>query len=182
MPRKKVETVDAGSGDVLVDLGFADAEERKVRVQLAMQVNELIAARRLTQARVAELLGIPQRPSNLRIIGDWMRPGGDNAIAAGGGAQMVMNQMRQDQERARQQLNRAYQRALARALKESTNVSKVEIPKATKLSDWNRLVSKLGDDLRQGRGPYVFTCKMKQLKIVQFCFNVLKGLIRERAL
>lgn len=60
MARRKVETVDAGSGDVLVDLGFADAEERKLRVQLAMQVNELTAARRLTQARVAELLGIPQ--------------------------------------------------------------------------------------------------------------------------
>ena len=40
--------------------GFADAEERKLRVQLAMQVNELTAARRLTQARAAELFGIPQ--------------------------------------------------------------------------------------------------------------------------
>ena len=101
---------------------------------------------------IQELLGIPQRPSNLRIIGDWLRPGGDNAIASGGGApEMIMNQMRQDQERARQQLNQAYQRAIARALKESTQVQKVEIPKATKLSDWNRLVSKLGDDLRQGR-------------------------------
>jgi hypothetical protein len=36
--------VDAGSGDVLVDLGFADAEERKLRVQLAMQVNKRPAA------------------------------------------------------------------------------------------------------------------------------------------
>jgi len=34
MGRKKPETVDAGTGDVLVDLGFADAEERKLRVQL----------------------------------------------------------------------------------------------------------------------------------------------------
>jgi predicted XRE-type DNA-binding protein len=60
MARKKTETVDAGSGDVLVDLGFADAEERKLRVQLAMQVNELIADRRLTQGRAAQLFGIPQ--------------------------------------------------------------------------------------------------------------------------
>jgi predicted XRE-type DNA-binding protein len=60
MGRKKTETVDAGTGDVLVDLGFGDAEERKLRVQLAMQVNELTAARRLTQARAAELFGIPQ--------------------------------------------------------------------------------------------------------------------------
>lgn len=55
-----VETVDAGSGDVLVDLGFPDAGERKLRVQLAMRLNELIVARRLTQARAAELFSIPQ--------------------------------------------------------------------------------------------------------------------------
>ncbi len=60
MGKKKTEAVDAGSGNVLVDLGFADADERKLRVQLAMRVNELIAARRLTQARVAQLFVIPQ--------------------------------------------------------------------------------------------------------------------------
>lgn len=58
--KTEMETVDAGTGDVLVDLGFPDAEERKVRVQLAMQLNELIAACRLTQARAAQLFGIPQ--------------------------------------------------------------------------------------------------------------------------
>lgn len=60
MGKTKTETVDAGSGSVLVDLGFADAEERKLRVQLAMRVNELTAACWLPQARVAELFGIPQ--------------------------------------------------------------------------------------------------------------------------
>jgi predicted XRE-type DNA-binding protein len=60
MRKKKIEAVDAGTGDVLVDLGFADAGERKLRVQLAMRLNELIAARRLTQARAAQLFGIPQ--------------------------------------------------------------------------------------------------------------------------
>jgi predicted XRE-type DNA-binding protein len=58
--REKTETVDAGSGDVLVDLGFADASERKLRVELAMQLNELLAARRLTQAAAAQLFGVPQ--------------------------------------------------------------------------------------------------------------------------
>lgn len=58
--KARTETVDAGSGDVLVDLGFADAGERKLRVQLAMQLNELVAARHLTQARAAELFGVPQ--------------------------------------------------------------------------------------------------------------------------
>jgi predicted XRE-type DNA-binding protein len=60
MGEKKTEPVDAGSGDVLVDLGFTDASERKLRVELAMRLNELIAARRLTQAGAAQLFGIPQ--------------------------------------------------------------------------------------------------------------------------
>lgn len=58
--QKKRETVEAGSGDVFVDLGYADAGERKLRVQLAMRLNELIAAHRLTQAKAAALFGIPQ--------------------------------------------------------------------------------------------------------------------------
>ncbi len=59
MARKR-EAIEAGSGDVFVDLGFADAGERKLRVQLAMQVYDLIARRRLTQAKAAMRLGIPQ--------------------------------------------------------------------------------------------------------------------------
>jgi predicted XRE-type DNA-binding protein len=57
---RKAEKVDAGSGDVFVDLGFADAAERKLRVQLAMRLNELIARRGLTQAKTARLFGVPQ--------------------------------------------------------------------------------------------------------------------------
>jgi hypothetical protein len=94
-----------------------------------------------------ELLGIPNRPSNLRIIGDWLRP---NMGGGGGGARMAANQVRQDQQRMRRQLDRAYQRAIARALKEEKSLRKIEIPKTT-MSDWNKLVSQLGDDLRQGR-------------------------------
>jgi predicted XRE-type DNA-binding protein len=59
MARKR-EAVDAGTGDVFVDLGFADAGERKLRVQLAMRINELVAERRLTQVKAAALFGIPQ--------------------------------------------------------------------------------------------------------------------------
>jgi len=58
--KKKEETVDAGSSDVIVDLGFPDADERRLRVQLAMRLNELVAARGLTQASAAKLFGIPQ--------------------------------------------------------------------------------------------------------------------------
>ena len=45
---------------MFVDLGFADAGERKLRVQLAMRLNELIAGRGFAQAKVALLFGIPQ--------------------------------------------------------------------------------------------------------------------------
>jgi predicted XRE-type DNA-binding protein len=54
------KTVNAGSGDVFVDLGFADAGERRLRVQLAMRINELIDSEGLNQARTAALFGILQ--------------------------------------------------------------------------------------------------------------------------
>jgi predicted XRE-type DNA-binding protein len=57
---KTTETVDAGTGDVFRDLGYADATERKLRVQLAMRVNEIIKDKRLTQTAAAALFGIPQ--------------------------------------------------------------------------------------------------------------------------
>lgn len=56
----KLDAVDAGSGNVFADLGFADSDERRLRVQLAMQLNDLIAARPLTQAKASALFGIPQ--------------------------------------------------------------------------------------------------------------------------
>lgn len=57
---RKRETVATGTGDVFVDLGFADAGERKLRVQLALRVNDLIGELHLTQAKAAALFGIPQ--------------------------------------------------------------------------------------------------------------------------
>jgi predicted XRE-type DNA-binding protein len=57
---RKTETVDAGTGDVFQDLGFADPRERKLRVQLAMRLNDLIKDRKVTQAAIAEIFGIPQ--------------------------------------------------------------------------------------------------------------------------
>jgi len=59
MARRR-EKVEAGSGDVFVDLGFADAGERKLRTQLAMRLNDLIVERGLTQAKAATLFGVPQ--------------------------------------------------------------------------------------------------------------------------
>jgi hypothetical protein len=99
---------------------------------------------------LAELLGIPGRPSNLRIVDDWMQPGG-GGMSMGAGMQMLMNQMQQDQQRARQRLDRNYRRAIARALKEATPRRTAQPAGSVELSDWNRLASQLSDDLQQGR-------------------------------
>ncbi len=57
---KKAKLVAVGTGNVFKDLGFADADERKLKVQLAMHVNEVIKGKAYTQAQVAELFGLAQ--------------------------------------------------------------------------------------------------------------------------
>ena len=56
----KIERVDEGSGNVLVDLGLSDAAELTTKVQLAAAINQQVEARRLSQVAVAELLSINQ--------------------------------------------------------------------------------------------------------------------------
>jgi predicted XRE-type DNA-binding protein len=56
----KIERVDEGSGNVLVDLGLSDAAELTTKVQLAVTINQQIEARGLSQIAVAELLSINQ--------------------------------------------------------------------------------------------------------------------------
>ncbi len=52
--------MDPGTGNVFADLGYADARERSLKVELAMEVNRLLRARRLAQGRAGALLGIRQ--------------------------------------------------------------------------------------------------------------------------
>jgi predicted XRE-type DNA-binding protein len=49
-----------GSGNVFVDLGFADAEELTTKVRFAVAVNKILKERSLTQKEAARLLGITQ--------------------------------------------------------------------------------------------------------------------------
>ena len=60
MGRGKAEAVEPTTGDVFVDLGFADAGERRLRVRLAMLLNEAILELGLTQVEAAARLGIAQ--------------------------------------------------------------------------------------------------------------------------
>ena len=52
--------IKRGSKNVFVDLGYADAEERRIKTRLALAVNNLLKGRKLKQRNVAELLHIPQ--------------------------------------------------------------------------------------------------------------------------
>jgi predicted XRE-type DNA-binding protein len=59
MARKR-STIETGSGDVFTDLGYADARDRRLKVELAVEVNRQLKARKLTQTRAAALLGLRQ--------------------------------------------------------------------------------------------------------------------------
>ena len=53
-------TITCGSGNVFADLGFPDAVERQLKVNLALVVNGVTARRRLTRAAMAEQFGVSQ--------------------------------------------------------------------------------------------------------------------------
>jgi predicted XRE-type DNA-binding protein len=52
--------VDVGTGNVFADLGFPDAEELRLKVRLAVEVNNALEERDLTQMEAAKLLGLKQ--------------------------------------------------------------------------------------------------------------------------
>ena len=57
---KKRNEVEAGTGNVFADLGYGDARERSLKVELAMEVNRLLDEQSLAQASAAKLLGMRQ--------------------------------------------------------------------------------------------------------------------------
>ena len=59
MARKRID-VQAGSGNVFADLGYPDAKERHLKVELASEVNRIIEERGFAQDRAAKLLRIRQ--------------------------------------------------------------------------------------------------------------------------
>ncbi|GAA5171711.1 MULTISPECIES: helix-turn-helix domain-containing protein [Halomonadaceae] len=52
--------IEQGSTNVYADLGRHDADEMLIKAQLATKIAEIIKRRRLTQAKAAEIVGIPQ--------------------------------------------------------------------------------------------------------------------------
>lgn len=53
-------TIEQGSGNPYADLGIPDADDMLVKAGLAREIAQIIKARRLTQQRAAELLGMTQ--------------------------------------------------------------------------------------------------------------------------
>jgi predicted XRE-type DNA-binding protein len=67
--------ITKGSPNVFRDLGFApaEAEHLRVRAELMLALERLIARRRLTQARAATLLGVSQPRVNDLVRGRFHR-------------------------------------------------------------------------------------------------------------
>ncbi len=55
-----MEPVEMGMGSVFADLGLSDPDDRRLRVQLATRLIDLLEAEGLTQANAAKRLGISQ--------------------------------------------------------------------------------------------------------------------------
>lgn len=52
--------IEHGTGNVFADLGLLDAVDRQTKTRLALELNEIVKARKLRQVAAAKLLGIPQ--------------------------------------------------------------------------------------------------------------------------
>ncbi len=57
---RRTERIVASSGNVFADLGLPNAGELDTKVRLVVAINQALAARKLTQASAAALLGINQ--------------------------------------------------------------------------------------------------------------------------
>ena len=140
--------------DEIIKLAIQELDKAPVQDPIASllddpTLDELLAMLE-NERDFADLLGIPNRPSNLQIIGDWLRNG-----SGGAGAPMVRAFIQQQEEEARRKMQRAYQDALARALKENQELSAAarrRLVSKGPLSDWNVLASQLEDALLQSRG------------------------------
>jgi len=68
MSSNALPQVEFSSGNLWADIGRPDADEALARAELMSRVTEIIRARRLTQARAADLLG-----TNQPTVSDLMR-------------------------------------------------------------------------------------------------------------
>jgi predicted XRE-type DNA-binding protein len=66
MKSNKKADVTQSSGNIFADLGLPEAEDRLLKAQLALKIQQLIEQKRMTQAEIAPLLSLDQpKVSNL---------------------------------------------------------------------------------------------------------------------
>lgn len=66
MKSTKKVNVTPSSGNVFADLGLPEAEDRLLKAQLALKIQQLIEQKGMTQAEIAPILGLDQpKVSNL---------------------------------------------------------------------------------------------------------------------
>jgi predicted XRE-type DNA-binding protein len=63
--------IEESTGNIYADLGMADAEEMRVKAQLANKIGEIIKARRWSQQQAADVLGIPQSKLSKMLRGQF---------------------------------------------------------------------------------------------------------------
>lgn len=66
--RKKVK-IERGSGNVFADLGFADADERLAKANLAHRICTVVEREGLTQTQAAKRMGIDQPKVSMLMRG-----------------------------------------------------------------------------------------------------------------
>jgi predicted XRE-type DNA-binding protein len=57
---EKPVRIERGSGNVFADLGFANPDLALAKAELVKRIRDLLAERKLTQAKAAKLLGLDQ--------------------------------------------------------------------------------------------------------------------------
>lgn len=142
--------------DEMLKLAIAELDDMPVQDPIAQLLQEPtlddILRELENQLELPENLGIPRRRNNIQVIDDWLRPGSGGS--GGNSGRMIARQMQSDEMRMRRAAREARREALRR-IKEGRKVQ-VMAPKRSKKpkvdsTDWNVLVSKLDDDLLQGR-------------------------------
>ena len=133
--------------DELIKLAIDEADKLPVQDPIAdllddPTLDELLALLE-NERDLAAALGIPPRPTNLNVIGDFLRSGGGGG--GGGMGNMFASQMSARMRMMQRAQQRAANRAEGEANKLSSNAKR-------QIDQWNNLVSELEDRLLQGDG------------------------------
>lgn len=101
---RPTEEVEASSGNVFADLEVPDAEETLAKAELAGRICAILAARKLTQAKAAALLGVDQPKVSALMRGKLDGFSTDRLFrflnALGQDVEIVIRPRRRDQGRA----------------------------------------------------------------------------------